>query len=69
MEVWMGEWAFATDNCAHWLVGFNDLPAPRQAECAQVECPTAYYKCPEGASDTDCQVDEEIDSNGPFGIN
>lgn len=23
-EVWLGEWAFATDNCAHWLLGFND---------------------------------------------
>ena len=29
MEVWMGEWAFATDNCAHWLVGFNDQTAGR----------------------------------------
>lgn len=34
MEVWLGEWAFATDNCAHWLIGFNDQPAARQAKCA-----------------------------------
>ncbi len=24
MPVWMGEWALATDSCAHWLGGFND---------------------------------------------
>lgn len=23
-EVWFGEWALATDKCAHWLSGFND---------------------------------------------
>jgi len=22
--VWIGEWALATDVCAHWLGGFND---------------------------------------------
>ena len=33
MEVWMGEWAFATNNCAHWLIGFNDQPSKRQAIC------------------------------------
>lgn len=22
--VWLGEWALATDVCAHWLGGFND---------------------------------------------
>lgn len=25
-EVWKGEWALATDNCAHWLGGLNDCP-------------------------------------------
>lgn len=49
MEVWMGEWAFATDNCAHWLLGFNDQTGKRQAECAVDKCPTPYYTCPEGA--------------------
>ena len=29
MEVWLGEWAFAIDNCAHWLQGFNDMTAQR----------------------------------------
>lgn len=29
MEVWIGEWSFATDNCAHWLLGFNIQSAPR----------------------------------------
>lgn len=24
VEVWWGEWALATDNCAMWLGGFND---------------------------------------------
>ena len=23
-DVWFGEWALATDVCAHWLGGFND---------------------------------------------
>jgi glucan 1,3-beta-glucosidase len=32
-EVWMGEWAFASDNCAHWLLGFNDITMVRQATC------------------------------------
>ena len=65
----MGEWAFATDNCAHWLLGFNDQTGKRQANCAQVECPKAYYKCPEGAPASDCQVDPSIGVNGPFGTN
>lgn len=65
----MGEWAFATDNCAHWLLGFNDQTGKRQAKCAQVECPKAYYQCPEGAPQSDCQVDPSIDKNGPFGTN
>ena len=24
IEVWIGEWSLATDNCAMWLEGFND---------------------------------------------
>ena len=23
--VWVGEWSLATDVCAHWLGGFNDV--------------------------------------------
>lgn len=69
MEVWLGEWAFATDNCAHWLLGFNDATAARQAKCAQLDCPQAYYVCPEGAPASDCQVDASVAKYGPEGVN
>jgi hypothetical protein len=32
-EVWFGEWALATDVCAHWLGGFNDANTDPQFEC------------------------------------
>jgi len=32
-EVWFGEWALATDVCAHWLGGFNDGNTIPQAQC------------------------------------
>ena len=42
IEVWWGEWALATDNCAHWLGGCNDAnPNPQQA-CKPVPCPMSY---------------------------
>lgn len=68
-EVWMGEWAFATDNCAHWLLGFNDATAAHQAECEAVKCPDPYYQCPANTDPKDCQVDPSIPSNGPEGQN
>lgn len=69
MEVWMGEWAFATDNCAHWLLGFNDQTMYRQANCTPVDCPKAYYECPAGASATDCTFDASVAQYGPKGVN
>jgi len=34
MEVWFGEWSLATDNCAMWLGGFNDIgPNTPYHEC------------------------------------
>jgi len=41
-DVWFGEWALATDNCAHWLNGFNDGGAANQYACKKVECPKPY---------------------------
>lgn len=68
-EVWMGEWAFAVDNCAHWLLGFNDQTMQRQAQCVPVDCPAPYYKCPTGASAQDCNFNAAVAKQGPFGIN
>jgi hypothetical protein len=31
--VWIGEWALATDVCAHWLGGFNDANTHPQYQC------------------------------------
>jgi glucan 1,3-beta-glucosidase len=42
MDVWFGEWAFATDVCAHWLGGFNDGNTTPQFECKWVDCPKSY---------------------------
>lgn len=43
MEVIIGEWALATDNCAHWLNGFNDISQniPYHG-CRYTECPYSY---------------------------
>jgi glucan 1,3-beta-glucosidase len=42
-DVWIGEWALATDTCAMWLGGFNDANHPTDIyECAMVECPYTY---------------------------
>jgi len=41
-EVWFGEWALATDVCAHWLGGFNDANTDPQFECTWNECPVSY---------------------------
>lgn len=37
--VWFGEWALATDVCAHWLGGFNDGNTDPQFTCKWVDCP------------------------------
>lgn len=67
-EVWQGEWAFATDTCAHWLLGFNTQSQAKLTTCSQVECPPLYFDCPSKTS-TDCAVDKSIAVNGPFGVN
>lgn len=47
IEVWWGEWALATDVCAHWLGGFqdenNDVDQwPGNVTCKPVKCPKSY---------------------------
>jgi len=39
IEVWWGEWALATDNCAMWLGGFNDQNPEPSVQCKPIECP------------------------------
>lgn len=62
MEVWFGEWAFATDNCAQHLNGFNDGVMNAHGKCAQMDCPRTYM--PDGVG-TD--FDRTADMLGPFG--
>jgi len=64
-EVWQGEWAFATDNCAHWLLGFNIRTQGNQTKCSQVPCPKLYFDCP-SKNKFDCEVDPSVARNGPF---
>lgn len=45
-DVWFGEWALATDNCAHWLNGFNDGNPNNDFTCATLECPKTYMPEP-----------------------
>jgi glucan 1,3-beta-glucosidase len=63
-DVWFGEWALATDNCAHWLNGFNDGAADAQYECKAVECPKSYLP-KEFAVD----FDRTAENLGPYGYN
>ena len=58
-DVWFGEWALATDVCAHWLGGFNDGNTDPQRQCYQVDCPTTYIDV--------ADFDRSKDVNGPFG--
>ena len=41
-DVWVGEWALATDVCATWLGGFNDANTDATRECQRVDCPYSY---------------------------
>jgi len=41
-DVWIGEWAIATDGCAHWLNGFQDGRDEPQYKCKAVDCPKSY---------------------------
>jgi len=62
-DVWVGEWALATDVCALWLGGFNDANTTAQYECEYVDCPKPYLP-DDTAVDFDRTVTEDL---GPFG--
>jgi len=64
-DVWVGEWALATDVCALWLGGFNDNNTPYAYDCDWIDCPYSYIDDPELAID----FDREADMLGPFGSN
>lgn len=61
-EVWFGEWALATDTCAHWLGGFNDGNNSPEWECRWVDCPRSYL--PDGIA---VDFDRDAPILGPFG--
>jgi len=64
-DVWIGEWALATDVCATWLGGFNDgnnNPDTQGHACNWVECPYSYL--PE---EVDTDFDRTADILGPYG--
>jgi len=60
-EVWFGEWALATDVCAHWLGGFNDGNTDPQFSCKWVDCPKTYM------TDHGTDFDRTAATLGPFG--
>ena len=62
-DVWVGEWALATDVCALWLGGFNDANTFAQYDCEYVDCPKPYLP-EETAVDLDRTIAED---QGPFG--
>lgn len=61
-DVWFGEWALATDNCALFLNGLNDGEMKPGTQCAQMSCPKPYLPA---ASAVD--VDRDAAILGPFG--
>jgi glucan 1,3-beta-glucosidase len=61
-DIWIGEWSLATDICAMWLNGFNDLRNPPQFECNWVDCPYSYLP-----KDQAVDFDRTADILGPFG--
>ena len=66
IEVWWGEWALATDDCAHWLQGFNnnhDHYSP-SATCKPGECPYSYLPADEFDTSFDRNSTEPL---GPYG--
>ena len=60
--MWFGEWALATDVCAHWLGGFNDANTDPQFKCQWVDCPYTYL--PESVA---VDFDRTADMLGPYG--
>lgn len=64
MDVIVGEFALATDNCAMWLNGFNDnLPGYPVVECAYVKCAQPYM----GSAQPGAPVDATKAEQGPLG--
>ena len=62
--VWFGEWALGTDQCAHWLEGFNNFNGTTKDKCQWVDCPASTSYLPvEVAVD----FDRTADMLGPFG--
>lgn len=61
-DVWVGEWALATDVCALWLGGFQDANTEAVFDCEYVECPAPYLP-----ADTAVDFDRTAASLGPFG--
>lgn len=61
-DVWVGEWALATDVCAMWLAGFNDSRDEYVYTCDWVPCPKSYL--PE---DVAVDFDRNAEVLGPFG--
>ena len=62
-DVWVGEWALATDVCATWLGGFSDANTDATRTCQRVDCPYSYLE--EHAVD----FDRTAAKLGPFGKN
>ena len=61
-EVWIGEWALATDVCAHWLGGFNDGNTAPQFQCEWIDCPQTYLP-----ASVAVDFDRNAEVLGPFG--
>ena len=63
-QVYFGEWALATDNCAQHLNGFNDGSMNSLYKCAQMACPKTYLP-----ASVATDFDRNADILGPFGGN
>jgi len=63
-DVWVGEWALATDTCAMWLGGFNDNNSDLVFECERVDCPVSYL-----SDDFAVDFDRTASELGPYGSN
>lgn len=64
MDVIVGEWSLATDNCAMWINGFNDnLPGYPTVDCHYVPCAPPYM----GAEQPGAPPDSAKGQQGPFG--
>eukprot|EP01029_Cantina_marsupialis_P029199 TRINITY_DN779931_c0_g1_i1.p1 TRINITY_DN779931_c0_g1~~TRINITY_DN779931_c0_g1_i1.p1 ORF type:complete len:444 (-),score=106.18 TRINITY_DN779931_c0_g1_i1:500-1831(-) len=61
-DVWIGEWALATDTCAMWLGGFNDRNSDLVFQCQEVDCPKSYLPYPYNVD-----FDRNAKSLGPYG--